>query len=199
MRSTVQEIEIGPFSVELSTGTLLRDGVELDLRPQAFRAFKTLIQNRGQYVDYEQMIAEAWDGIVVSRHTVDVTVGEVKKVLAEFGSWLTHRPKVGYRLQVPKSEDLLRKGWHFWNRRTREGFEKALASFHEAALEDGTDFRAYEGLAASYLMMGTYSMRAPRDLYTPFEDAYNRAVALAVMTPELRVYRAHALHMFKRR
>ena len=52
MRSTVQEIEIGPFSVELSTGTLLRDGVELDLRPQAFRAFKTLIQNKGQYVDY---------------------------------------------------------------------------------------------------------------------------------------------------
>src|SRR6266516_1683642 len=60
MRSTVQEIEIGLFSVELATGTLLRDGVELDLRPQAFRAFKTLIQNKGQYVDYERMIAEAW-------------------------------------------------------------------------------------------------------------------------------------------
>src|SRR5206468_11737883 len=91
-------------------------------------------------------------------------------VLHEFSPWITHRPKVGYRLEVPKSEDLVRRGWHFCNRRTREGFEKALASFEEAALEDGTDFRAYEGLAASYLMIGTYSLRAPRDLYTPFED-----------------------------
>ena len=199
MRVSVNEVEVGPFLIELTTGRLLRDGIELGLRPQACRVFKTLIQNRGQYVDYDHMIAEAWDGIVVSPHTVDVTVGDVKKVLHEFGSWITHRSKVGYRLEVPKSEDLVKRGWHFWNRRTREGFEKALASFLEAALKDGTDFRAYEGLAASYLMMGTYSMRAPRELYTPFEDAYNRAVALAVMTPELRVYRAHALHMFERK
>ena len=199
MRVSIQEVEVGPFLIDLTSGRLLRDGLELGLRPQACRVFKTLIHNGGQYVNYDHMISEAWDGTVVSRHTVDVTVGEVKKVLQEFGSWITHRPKVGYRLEVPKSEDLVRRGWHFWNRRTREGFEKALDSFHEAALEDGTDFRAYEGLAASYLMLGTYGMRAPGDLYGPFLDAYNRAVALAGATPELRVHRAHALHIFERK
>ncbi|PYS00871.1 MAG: hypothetical protein DMG12_16595 [Acidobacteria bacterium] len=199
MRSTVQEIEIGPFSVELSTGTLLRDGVELDLRPQAFRAFKTLIQNKGQYVDYERMIAEAWGGFVVSRHTVDVTVGEVKKVLHEFGSWISHRPKLGYRLEVPKSEDLVRKGWHFWNRRTREGFEKAAACFRQAVLKDAADFRAYEGLAVSYLMLGSYGMRPPRQMYELFLDTHSRAVALSGLTPELRSYRAHGLHFFERK
>src|SRR5262249_53697514 len=116
MRVSFQEVEIGPFLIDLSNGRLLRDGVERGLRPQACRVFRTLIQNREQYVDYEHMIAEAWDGIVVSRHTVDVTVGEVRKALQEFGSWITHRPKVGYRLDVPKSEDLVRRGWHFWNR-----------------------------------------------------------------------------------
>jgi DNA-binding winged helix-turn-helix (wHTH) protein len=199
MRVSVQEVEVGPFLIDLMTGRLLRDGIELGLRPQACRVFKTLIQNRGQYVDYDHMISEAWDGTVVSRHTVDVTVGEVKRVLQEFGAWITHRPKVGYKLEVPKSEDLVRKGWHFWNRRTREGFDKALASFQQAALEDGTDFRVYEGLAATYLMQGTYCMRAPRDLYELFQDALNRAVALVGMTPELRVHRAHALHVFERR
>lgn len=198
MRVSIQEAEVGPFLIDLASGRLLRDGIELGLRPQACRVFKTLIQNRGQYVDYDRMIAEAWAGTVVSRHTVDVTVGEVKKVLREFGSWITHRPKVGYRLEVPKSEDLVRKGWHFWNRRTREGFDKALNSFQEAALEDGTDFRAYEGLAASYLMLGTYGMRAPGELFDPFLDAYNRAVALVGPTPELRTHRAHALHIFER-
>ena len=198
MRVSVHEVEIGPFLIDLSSGRLLRDGVELALRPQACRVFKTLIQNREQYVDYEHMIAEAWDGIVVSRHTVDVTVGEVRKALQEFGSWITHRPKVGYRLDVPRSEDLVRKGWHFWNRRTREGFEKALVCFEAAALEDGTDFRVHEGLAATYLMLGTYCLRAPGEVHGLFRESLDRAIALAGMTPELQVAHAHGLHVFER-
>jgi len=48
-------------------------------------------------------------------------------------------------------------------------------------------------------MMGTYCMRVPRDLYTPFTDDNDRAVALAGTTPELRVYRGHAIHVFERK
>jgi DNA-binding winged helix-turn-helix (wHTH) protein len=199
MRVYTQEVEVGPFLLDLSSGRLLREGVEIGLRPQACRVFKTLIQNRGQYVDYEHMIVEAWDGTVVSRHTVDVTVGEVKKVLQEFGSWITHRPKVGYRLDVPKSEDHVRRGWHFWNRRTREGFEKALASFEAGALEDSSDFRVYEGLAACYLAHGTYCLRPPREARRLYLEALERAVALVGMTPDLRVSHAHGLHMFDRK
>jgi len=199
MRFSVQEIEIGPFAVDLTTGRVLRDGVEIGLRPQAVRALKVLIQNNGQYVDYERMIAEAWDGIVVSRHTVDVTVGEIKKALQEFGSWIVHRPKLGYRLAVPKSDDLIRRGQHFWNRRTREGLEKAAECFRQAALEDGADFRAYEGLCVSYLLLGTYGMRMPREMYGLFLEAYGRAVALSGLTAELRSHRAHGLHFFERR
>lgn len=199
MRFSVEEVEVGPFLVDLTTGRILRDGIELGLRPQAFRVFKTLIQNRGQYVDHEHMIVEAWDGTVVSRHTVDVTVAELKKTLQEFGWWITHRPKLGYRLDIPKSDDLIRKGWHFWNQRTREGFENSLESFQAAALQDGSDFRAYEGLAASYLTLGSYCMRPPGELHPLFMDAHSRAVALAGMTPELRSHYGHALHMFERK
>jgi len=41
------------------------------------------------------MIAEAWDGTFVSKHTVDVTVGEVKKALQEFGLWDHPSPEGG--------------------------------------------------------------------------------------------------------
>jgi DNA-binding winged helix-turn-helix (wHTH) protein len=198
MRVSTQEFELGPFLVDLTTGRLMRDGIELGLRPQACRVFKTLLQNRGQYVGYEQMIAEAWDGTIVSRHTVDVTVGEVKKALQEFGSWITHRPKVGYRLDIPKSEDLVRKGWHFWNRRTPEGFEKALSCFEAAELEDGTDFRVYEGLAACYLMLGTYCLRPPREVHALYLQALSRGAALTGMTPNFRMQRAHGMHSLER-
>ncbi len=43
-----EPIALGPFRVNLATTRLLRDGAELELRPQAFRAFKVLIENPGR-------------------------------------------------------------------------------------------------------------------------------------------------------
>jgi len=114
--------------MDVSSARLLRDGVELNLRPQAFHALNALIQNTCRYVGYEQMIRDAWVGNVASRHTVAVTVGEAKKVLKEYGSWIHYRPKLGYRVEVPHSEDLIRKGWHFAQRYAK-GLKKHSNAF----------------------------------------------------------------------
>lgn len=193
------DLTFGPFTVDSASSRLLRDGIEVRLRPQAFLALKVLLDHRGRSVSYEQMITEAWKGTFVSRHTVDVTVGEVRKTLGEYGSWITHRPKVGYSLEVPTSEALVRKGWHFWDRRTRQGFERALECFQQAVQECPSDFRAYEGLSATHLMLATFSICPPFEAYPEFLGAHERAVALGGMTPQLRCNRAHGLHMFERR
>jgi tetratricopeptide (TPR) repeat protein len=193
------ELSFGPFSVDLAATRVVRQGADVKLRPQAFHVLKALVLHSGQCVNYEQMIAEAWDGVSVSRHTVDVTVAEVRRRLGEYGSWISHRRKLGYCLEVPTSEDLIRRGWHFWGRVTREGFERALSCFGQAASEDECNFRAFEGLSASYLMLATYGMRPPSEMYPKFLEAHNRAEALAGPTPELRSTRGHGLHMFERR
>lgn len=195
----IAQLAFGPFSLDLATTRLLRDGVEVELRPQAFQALSVLLQNGGRPVDYNQMIREAWSGVLVSRHTVAVTVGEVKKALREYGCWITCRPGLGYRLEVPKCDALIRRGLHFMNHRTREALERAAACFQEAARDDSADFRAFEGLSRSYLIMGTSGMRQPREMYEAFLDAHLQAVALAGLTPELRSDRAYSLHMFERR
>lgn len=194
----MMDLSFGPFSIDPSGTRLIRHGVEVKLRPQALQALKVLALHCGQHVDYERMIAEAWGGIVVSRHTVDVTIREVKRTLQECGSWIRHRPRAGYCLEVPQSEELVRRGWHFWNFRSREGFEKALECFQQAAAE-GTDFRAFEGQAASYLMLAAYCVRPPREMYAGFLEASRRAEAIAGVTPELRCNRAFGLHMFERK
>ena len=193
------EIVFGPFSLDIAATRLLRDGAEVRLRPQALQALRVLLRHGGETIRYEQMIAEAWDGTLVSRHTVDVTVGEVKKCLQEYGSWLMNRPKVGYRLEVPRSDELVRRGWHCWNRRTREGFERAIDCFRQALAGCPSDFRVFEGLSASYLMLATFGMRQPREMYARFLEAHDRATALGVMTAELRCNHAHGLHIFERR
>jgi tetratricopeptide (TPR) repeat protein len=193
----MEQITFGPFRLDTTTTTLLRDGRELELRPQAFHALRALIHNRGRYVGYAQMINQAWDGNLVSKHTVAVTIGEVKKTLGEFGLWISYRPKLGYRLDVPHSDDLVKQGWHFWTRRTREGFEKALDCFQQAAVENPSDFRAFEGISLCYLLLGTYGMRVPREMYNGFLQAHRRAVELCGLTPERRADRAHGLHLFE--
>ena len=199
MPAIAEQFEFGPFHVDTTSSQLLRDGVAMKLRPQAFHVLRALVQNSGQWISCDRLIAEAWEGHHVSRHTVSVTVGELKNALQEYGNWISCRPKIGYRLESPRSDELIKTGWHFWNRRTREGFAKALECFEEAARENDSDPRAYEGIAVSWLMPGTYGMRAPREIYPKYLEAYNRAVALGGLTPELRGMHGHALHMFERK
>jgi DNA-binding winged helix-turn-helix (wHTH) protein len=199
MRTSAGQIAFGPFCLDTEAPRLLRDDLELELRPQALHALRVLVQNSGRCVDYGQMIDAAWHGISVSRHTVAVTVGEVKKALREFGGWISYHPKLGYRLDVPQSDDLIRNGWHYWQRHTREGFDKALRCFGQAAANSSTDFRAYEGLSRSYLMLATFAMRPPREMYRNFLETHDRAVELTGLTPELRGDKAQALHIFEHR
>jgi tetratricopeptide (TPR) repeat protein len=100
---------------------------------------------------------------------------------------------------VPKSDELVRRGWHFWNRRTREGFTRAIECFEQAAIETPSDRRSFIGLSESYLALATFGMRPARDVYPHFLEAHTRAVELGGLTPELRCDRGHAFHLFERR
>lgn len=169
------------------------------MRPQAFHALRTLAAHGGRPVNYDRLIAEAWGGTSVSRHTVDVTIAEVRKILQDCGSWIHRQPKSGYALLIPKSETFVKLGWHFLHLRSRDGVERALECFEHAAAEAPRDARAYEGQAACYLMLGSFGIRAGRDMYPLFQAAHERAVALVGLTPDLRCDQAHAQHMYARR
>ncbi len=192
-------IRFGPFTLDAAATRLERDGREIRLRPQGLLALRVLLRHAGHTVGYQQMIEEAWDGTIVSRHTVDVTIGEVRKSLGEFGSWIVNRPKLGHRIDVPTSDELVRRGWHFWNRRTREGFDRAIECFSRAATETPSDRRSFVGLSESYLALATFGMRPPREMYEHFLETHARAVDLGGLTPELRSDRANALLLFERK
>jgi len=193
------EFSFGPFVLNDSAKRLLRDGVEVPMRPQAFAALRALVAHSGQFLNHDQFIDEAWDGTIVSRHTVNVTIGEVRKLLDEYGSWIVWRPKVGYALRIPQSDTLVRLGWHFVNLRSREAYGRALECFRSAAEQTPRDHRAFEGQAACYLMMASFGARSGREMFQAFLTAHERAVALVGCTPELRCNFAHAIHMYQRR
>ena len=194
-----EPVTFGPFRLEPADSRLERDGVRVELRRQAISALAVLLRHTGHFVDYDTMIREGWGGAVVSRHTVAVTIGEVKRALGEIGHWIAYRPRLGYRLEVPRSEDLIRQANHFWGRMNREGLEKALLYFRQASEQDSSDARALAGMAAAYLTLGTFGMRSAPEMYRGFLEAHARAVAVGGPTPELQSELAHALHVFERR
>jgi DNA-binding winged helix-turn-helix (wHTH) protein len=192
------DITFGPFTIDLAANRLLRSGTELRMRPQAFHVLRTLAAHGGRIIDGDQLIKEAWGGTNVSRHTVHVTIAEVRRILSDCGSWIVHQPKGGYCLRIPKSDTLIRHGYHFLSLRSREGFDRALECFQEAAAEAPRDHRAFEGQANSHLMMASFGARPGRDMFPAFLQAYERAVSLVGATPELRCNHAHAIHMYGR-
>jgi TolB-like protein/Flp pilus assembly protein TadD len=74
--------------------------------------------------------------------------------------------------------DLYLKGRYFWNKRTPQGFERAIECFQQAIAKDPTYARAYAGLADSYALMSGYSL-APQNQFMPkARAAAKRAVEL---------------------
>jgi DNA-binding winged helix-turn-helix (wHTH) protein/tetratricopeptide (TPR) repeat protein len=192
------EYSFGPFLLDTTASRLAREGVEIRLRLRAFHSLRVLLQHRGEFVGYEAMMAEAWEGTHVSRHTVDVTLCDVRKCLGEYGRWIVHRPKFGYALEVPRSDEIVRQGWYFWSQRTRTGCERAIGCFKRAIAESPSDFRAFEGLSASYLALAIFGIRPPLDMYPRFLEAHEQA-AISGLRPELRCNRAFGLCVFERR
>jgi DNA-binding winged helix-turn-helix (wHTH) protein/tetratricopeptide (TPR) repeat protein len=189
----------GPYALSTEASKLTRHGADVRLRPRAFHALRVLVARAGTVVDYDTIIAEGWDGVHVSRHTVDVTLAEVRRRLGEYGAWIEHRGKYGYALRVPLSDELIRQGWHFWGQRTRTGCERAIDCFTRVTTDCSSNFRAFEGLSASYLALAVFGMRSPLTMYPRFLDAHRRAVALTGLRPELRCDRAFGLHVFEHR
>jgi len=193
------EFTFGPFVLHTVSKRLLRDGAEVTLRPQAFAALRALATHSGKFLSHDQLIDEAWDGTVVSRHTVNVTIGEVRRLLGDYASWIVWRPKVGYCLRIPQSDTLVRLGWHFVNLRSCQAYERALECFRNAAVETPRDHRAFEGMASCYLMMASFGARPGREMFPAFVAAHERAVSLVGWTPDIRCNFAHAIHMYQRR
>ena len=84
------------------------------------------------------------------------------------------------RVVNPEAFESYLKGRYFWNKRTAEGLNVALAYFTQAIGEDPTFAQAYSGLADTYALLGDwqYAVMAPK-------DALPRAKAAAIKALEL--------------
>ena len=123
IRHREAHITFGPFCLDRIGAKVWRQGVEIRMRSQVFQVIKVLASRAGREVGYSEMITEAWHGTVVSKHTVAVTVAEARRALGDYGDSIVYRPRCGYRLVLPSSDDRFRMGCRVADRHTGEGLE----------------------------------------------------------------------------
>jgi serine/threonine-protein kinase len=78
----------------------------------------------------------------------------------------------------PEAYQLYLKGRYYWNKRTEDGFQKAIEYFQQAINKDQKYALAYTGLADTYFALGEQSMRPPAEVYPVANTAATSAISL---------------------
>lgn len=95
------------------------------------------------------------------------------------------------RLSAEEKQELMRRytedsvayraylrGRYQWNKRTRDGFLRAIAHFQEAIDRDPSYALAYAGLGDAYNVLGYYNYQPPREAYSKAKAAATRALEI---------------------
>jgi len=78
----------------------------------------------------------------------------------------------------PDAYEAYLKGRYFWNKRTEDGFRKAIEYFNQAVSIDPNYAEAYAGLADTYVLLGGYGLVAQNDAMPKAKAAAQEALAL---------------------
>jgi tetratricopeptide (TPR) repeat protein len=68
------------------------------------------------------------------------------------------------------------QGRFFWNKRTEEGFKKAIEYFQQAIEKDPSYARAYAGIADCYNLLGVYGYLSPKESALKAKEAAEGAI-----------------------
>jgi serine/threonine protein kinase/Tfp pilus assembly protein PilF len=88
------------------------------------------------------------------------------------------------------------KGRYLWNRRTRDGLERAIEYFQHATEQDPGYALAHAGLADCYTVLGTFTFWSPRETFPRAKAAARRAIEIDTNLAEARVTLAVASTFF---
>ena len=76
-------VRFGPFTVDVETRQLLRDGSEVHLSPKAFDLLCNLIEHRPRVVEKGELLGQIWPDTFVVDAGLNVLIGEIRRALSD--------------------------------------------------------------------------------------------------------------------
>src|SRR5581483_4657232 len=98
--------EFGPFKLDTSEYSLVKDGKPVPLTPKAFEILHLLVRNNGRLVSRDELMKAVWRDSFVEEANLSVNISTLRKALGEHSggqSYIETVPKRGYRFTAAVS------------------------------------------------------------------------------------------------
>jgi DNA-binding winged helix-turn-helix (wHTH) protein len=181
--------EFGAFVLDAPERRLMRQDERLPVRGKTLDVLRLLVEAQGRLVDRQTFNARLWPEVVVEDRNLTVHISALRKALGS--GCIETVAKNGYRLAVPvravngqaSSEALQvqREARYQLSQAERVPALKALGLFERALAIDADDPNALSGLASTYLLLSSTTIRRPLPVDEAVQlatDAARRALAI---------------------
>jgi TolB-like protein/tetratricopeptide (TPR) repeat protein len=145
------------------------------------------VRRSGDQLRISVQLVNASDGHNLWSETYDRRMGDVIATQEEIATPIVYRLALhmsgdNVRLRSPRhttnadAYHLYLTGRHFWNKRTKRGFEKAIECWERAIACDPDCALAYSGIADAYGMLGYYGYLRPMEAFGAGHAAACKAI-----------------------
>src|SRR6516225_1274655 len=93
-------LQFGSFTLNIAEQRLLREGRAVALKPKIFRLLVTMVENRGQLLEKNDLIKELWPDRFVEEGNLAVSIHALRKALGDNSrqpQYIETVPGRGYR------------------------------------------------------------------------------------------------------
>jgi DNA-binding winged helix-turn-helix (wHTH) protein len=191
--------EFGAFLLDAPERRLTRQGERLSVSGKTLDVLRLLVEAQGRLVDRHAFNAELWPEVVVEDRNLTVHISALRKTLGS--DCIETVAKRGYRLAMPvravngnapsEAATVLREARHQLGEAERVPALRALGLFERALALDPNDAGALAGLASTYLLLSSTTIRRP----LPVDEAVQLATdaALRALAMDARQGEAYAV------
>ena len=182
--------EFGAFVLDASERRLTREGQRLPVTGKTFDILRLLVEAEGRLVDRQTFNAQLWPEVVVEERNLTVRVSTLRRALGI--DCIETVSKSGYRLAVPvrtvnrqaalsETQQVQREARYQLSQAERLQRRHALGLFERALALDPNDAGALAGLASTYCLLSSTTIRRPLPVDESMQlaiDAAKRALAI---------------------
>jgi DNA-binding winged helix-turn-helix (wHTH) protein/TolB-like protein len=183
--SNIKQIVVRPTSAILKYSDPNQDPLAAGREQGVEALLEGRVQKSANGIRLTVQLVRVSDGTLLWGHEFDDNLGNTFAIQDSISRQVAEALKL--RLSGEEQQRLMNRytnnieayqlylqGRYFWNKRSKEGLERALGYFEQAISKDHNYALAYSGLADSYYILGFKEWRAPEDA---FKEAKRAAVA----------------------
>ena len=180
--------EFGSFVLDAPERRLTRQGERVAVTGKTLDVLRLLVEAQGRLVDRQTFNAQLWPEVIVEDRNLTVHISALRKALGS--DCIETVAKNGYRLAMPirvvngravngqassESLQVQREARYQLSQAERIPALKALGLFERALAIDANDANALAGLASTYLLLSSTTIRRP----LPVDEAVQLATEAA--------------------